>query len=49
MKTGKIKVGVRNLQGVTMPVEQRDAELIKNGYTIELTPNGRIVHPPKAN
>ena len=47
MKTGKITVGVRNLQGTTMEVSTRDAELISRGYTIEQTKNGRIIHPPK--
>jgi len=47
MRTGKIKVGARNLKGVTKSAESRDEELIRRGYRIELTPNGRIVHPPK--
>lgn len=47
IKTGAIKVGVRNLQGSTMSMASRDAELISRGYTIEKTPNGRIVNPPK--
>ena len=47
MKTGKIKVGVRNLQGTIMAVSTRDAELISRGYTIEQTENGRVVRAPK--
>ena len=47
MKNGKIKVGVRNLSGAQMTIEDRDKELLSRGYTIEQTENGRIVHAPK--
>lgn len=42
-----MKVGFRKTSGVIKPVSEREAELIRKGYTIEQTPNGKIITPPK--
>lgn len=42
-----MKIGVRRPQGTQLSQQERDKELIARGYTIEYTPQGRIVSPPK--
>ena len=41
----KKRTGV--VSGVQKTVAERDAELIRRGYVIEQTENGKIIHAPK--
>lgn len=40
------KTGVVNPSGMQKTRDERDAELISRGYSIEQTENGRIIHAP---
>lgn len=44
--TGKANVGFRKTDGVITSNEEYYAELKKNGYKIEFTPNGVLITPP---
>lgn len=41
--TGKANAGFRKTDGYTMPKEEYYAELKKNGYKVEFTPNGVMI------
>lgn len=48
MKTGKTQVRtVHGMQGISMSDKKYYAKLIEQGYTVEFTPNGVLIDPPK--
>lgn len=46
--TGRVtSASVHGMQGVSMSDKEYYAKLIKQGYTVEFTPNGVLIDTPK--